>query len=78
MKLRSKCPILSPGVSDPHGTLRLPRKGESMYETSFGEHWASVYWMLEPFDAAFDYSVAMRIGEDAVLMDGQMFYSTPF
>jgi hypothetical protein len=43
---------------------------------SFEQHWSEVYFMLE--DEAFDYSKVMRIGEDAVLVDGVMFYATPF
>lgn len=49
-----------------------------MYEVSLDEHWDGVYWLLAPYDGAFDYAAVMRIGEDAVLVDGEMFYKAPF
>lgn len=45
---------------------------------SLSEHWASVYWMLAPYDAAFDYAVVLRVGEDKVLVDGEFFYRPEF
>ena len=47
-------------------------------EMSFAEHWASVYWMLGHYDAAFDYSQVMRVGEDCVIVDGIEFWKAPF
>ena len=43
---------------------------------TFESNWSDIYHMLE--DTAFDYSKAMRIGEDSVLVDGTLFYSLPF
>lgn len=48
----------------------------NMNQTSLSEHWAAIYWMIP--DHAFDYSIVMRIGEDRVFVDGQMFYLPPF
>lgn len=45
---------------------------------TLSEHWSAVYWLLAPYDAAFDYSVALRVGEDSVLVDGEWFYKAPF
>lgn len=49
-----------------------------MYPVSLSEHWSAVYWMLAPYDAAFDYSHALRVGEDAVIVDGETFYRPEF
>jgi hypothetical protein len=34
--------------------------------------------MLADYDAAFDYSVVLRVGEDCVIVDGEEFWKAPF
>lgn len=45
---------------------------------SFEAHWSDVYHMLGDYDAAFDYSQVMRVGEDCVIVDGEEFWKAPF